>query len=185
MWKRLQAGSVLFVSLSWFPVQLLRPTSASWDGAKGWEGGRGALVPAQAFPARSALALHVVGPRPGGSWLAAAWHHPRPAEPCRSALPSVSWLSCKGRDEPNSTELLQQATCQDLQVTASWAQEDWLPVPRHCCSRSWGGTSDVLTAQAGRLKRPRLLGERVPVQRPVHPTWLVHVVPVCFTRLLL
>lgn len=99
----------------------------------GWGKGlgkrRGALVPAQAVPPHglSALTPHVVGPRPWRAWLAAAWHRPTWLSPVtQHSLSSVSWLSCKGRDEPNPTELLQQATCQHLQVTASWAQEDWL-----------------------------------------------------------
>lgn len=93
----------LLVSLSWFPLQQLRPISVSWDWTKGWGGGRGALVPAQAFRARglSALTLHVVGPGPW--WVLArsrlALSHL--AEPHRSALSSVSWLSCKGTNERN------------------------------------------------------------------------------------
>lgn len=164
-----------FVSLSWFPLQQLRPTSAFWDWAKGW----GVLLPAQAFPPRglSALALRVVGPRQwqvlAGSRLALS----HLAEPHRSALSSVSWLSCKGRDEPNPAELLlQQATCQDLLVTASWAQEDWLPVPQPCCFRSWGGTA-LSEHGSGRM------AEKVvdAVEGAVHLTQLVHVVPVHFT----
>lgn len=132
---------------------------------KGWAGGRGALVPAQAFPPHGllALALLVAGPRP---WWVLARSRLAPsslAEPHRSVLSSVSWLSCKGRDEPNPTELLQQATCQDLRVTASWA----------ACARALllqvlGGTSYVRVAQAARLGRPRLLERRVAMETAVH-----------------
>lgn len=167
MWRRLQACSVLFVSLFWFPLQQLRPTSASWDWAKGW----GAVVPAQAFLPRelSALALCVVGPRPWRVLARSRLALSHLAEPHRSALLSVSWLSCKGRDEPNPAELLQRASCQDLLLTASWAQEGWLPAGP-CCSRSWGGISYMSMAQVGWPKRLWLLGKRVAVERAGHLT---------------
>lgn len=164
VWKRLQAGCLVpLVSLSWFPLQQLRPISASWDWTKGWGGDTGASVPAQAFRAHglSALALCVVGP---GPWRVLARSHlalSHLAELHRSALSSV----LRGA---KPTELLQQATCQDLLVTASWAPADWLPVPGPCCSRSGGGTSRMSMAQAGWLRRPRLLEKRVAVERAVH-----------------
>lgn len=108
VWRRPQAGSVLFplsVSLSLFPLQQLRLTSASWGWAKGWRGGRGALVPAQA----STWAL---SPCPACCWpkaVAGPGSQPPGTIPpgLASLLWSVSWLSCKGRDEPNPAELLQ------------------------------------------------------------------------------
>lgn len=159
VWRRPQAGSVLFplsVSLSLFPLQQLRLPSASWGWAKGWRGGRGAWCLPKLFlrVGSQPLPCVLLAQGCGGSWLAAAWHHP-------------TWLSliaqCSGvspgfpaKAEMSQTPLSCSRTCQDLQVTAGWAQVGWLPVPGLCCSRSWGGTSYVSVAQEGWLKRPRL-----------------------------
>lgn len=90
----------------------------------------------------------------GGSWLAAAWHHPT----WLSLIAQCSRVSpgFPAKAEMSQTPLSCSRTCQDLQVTAGWAQVGWRPVPGLCCSRSWGGTSYVSVAQEGWLKRPRL-----------------------------